>query len=87
MTFATSWNALQKVPLPDICAAQWRSHNTFTSFYLTDLSVVEEDLFKIGPVVTSQHVSNVARVLTQLIQLWTTPYGMDWYLFKLEVVD
>ena len=59
--FATSWNALQKVSLPDILrAAQWRSHNTFTSFYLTDLSVVEEDLFKIGPVVTAQHVSNVA---------------------------
>ena len=58
--FATSWNALQ-VSLPNILrAAQWRSHNTFTSFYLTDLSVVEEDLFKIGPVVTAQHASNIA---------------------------
>ena len=38
--FATSWNALQKVSLPDIFhAAQLRSHNTFTSVYLTDLSI------------------------------------------------
>ena len=47
---ATSWNALQKASLPDIlCAAQWCSCYTFTSFYPTDLSVVEEDLLKIGP--------------------------------------
>ena len=57
--FATSWNALQRVSLHDILrAAQWRSHTTFT-FYLTDLTVVEEDLLKIGPLFTAQQVTNL----------------------------
>ena len=58
--FTTSWNALQQVSLHDILqAAQWRSHTAFSSFYLTDLTVVEEDLLKIGPLVTAQQVMNL----------------------------
>ena len=58
--FATSWNALQRVSLHDILrAAQWRSHTTFTSFYPTDLTVVEEDLVKIDPLVSAQQVTNL----------------------------
>ena len=56
--FAASWNALQKVSTQDIlCAAQWWSHNTFTAFYLVDLSVIEEDMYKIGPLVTAHHIT------------------------------
>ena len=59
MAFATSWNALRQVPLLDVLrAAQWRSHTTFTSFYLTDLTVLEEDLMKIGPVTSALHPAN-----------------------------
>ena len=55
--FAASWNALQKVSTRDILrAAQWRSHKTFTAFYLVDLSVIEEDMYKIGPLVTAHHI-------------------------------
>ena len=58
--FATSWNALQKVSTRDILrAAQWRSHNTFTAFYLVDLSVIEEDMYKIGPLVTAHHITRL----------------------------
>ena len=34
--------------------------------YLSNLSVVEDDLFKMDPVVTIQHISDVARLSTQL---------------------
>ena len=35
---AASWNIHCSIPLSDILlAAQWRSHNTFTSFYLRDM--------------------------------------------------
>ena len=56
--FAASWNALQEVSTRDILrAAHWRSHNTFTAFYLVDLSVIEEDMYKIGPLVTGHHIT------------------------------
>ena len=62
--FATSWNALQKVSTRDILrAAQWQSHNTFTVFYLIDLSVIEEDMYKIGPLVTAHHITRLWLVL------------------------
>ena len=58
--FATSWNALQKVSTRDILrTAQWRSHNTFTAFYLVNLSVIEEDMYKIGPLVTAHHITRL----------------------------
>ena len=51
---ATSWNAHRRLDLTDILkAAQWQSQNTFTSFYLKDMSLVEGDLFKIGPFVSA----------------------------------
>ncbi len=59
-SLATSWNLHSSVRLPDILrAAQWRSHNTFTSFYLKDLTLIEEDMLRLGPMVTAQTVTNV----------------------------
>ena len=39
----------------------WKSHNTFTTFYLKDVSWQSTDQsdFKLGPVVSAQHVVNV----------------------------
>ena len=34
----------------------WRSHNTFTSFYLKDLCWENENLLKLGPIVAAQHI-------------------------------
>ena len=36
----------------------WRSHSTFTNFYLKDLCWHNGDVMKIGPVVAAQHVVN-----------------------------
>ncbi len=37
-------------------AACWRSHMTFTSFYLKEDSVIMDDLYSLGPIVVSQQV-------------------------------
>ena len=37
-------------------ACSWKSHNTFTSFYLKDLSEIQSDLFRLGPLVAAQRV-------------------------------
>ena len=53
--FAASWNLHCSIPLSDILrAAQWRSHNTFTSFYLRDMTLIEEDILRLGPICTGQ---------------------------------
>ena len=36
----------------------WRSHSTFTNFYLKDLCWHNGDVMKIGPVVAAQHIVN-----------------------------
>ena len=57
---STSWNLHSMVRLSDIMrAAQWRSHTTFTAFYLKDMALCEEDMLRLGPVVTAQQVTNL----------------------------
>lgn len=57
---STSWNLHSMVALPDIMrAARWRSHTTFTSFYLKDMTLCEEDMLRLGPVVTAQRVTGL----------------------------
>ena len=47
------------VALDEIMASCfWRSHSTFTNFYLKDLCWHNGDVMKIGPVVAAQHVVN-----------------------------
>jgi hypothetical protein len=54
---AASWNLHCSIPLSDILrAAQWRCHTTFTSFYLRDMSLVEDDLLRLGPISTGQAI-------------------------------
>ena len=46
-----------KVPLERILeSCTWASHNTFTHFYLRDLSLHNEECIKLGPVVAAQAV-------------------------------
>jgi hypothetical protein len=55
---ATSWSLHSSVRLPDILrSAQWRSHNTFTYHYMKDMTMLEEGLHKLGPLVTAQSVT------------------------------
>ena len=54
---AASWNLHCSIPLSDILrAAQWRSHNTFTSYYLQDLALQEDDILRLGPLCVGQVV-------------------------------
>lgn len=39
-----------------LLAGSWRSPDVFINYYLTDLQVQEDDLFRIGPLVTGQTV-------------------------------
>ncbi len=54
---ATSWAFQKNVALQHIMdAACWRSHNTFTSFYLKDMALEVDGLHHLGPVVAAQHI-------------------------------
>ena len=54
---SASWTAFQTVSLDKVLrAAAWRSHTTFTSFYLRDMSLEVDNLLSLGPIVTSQTV-------------------------------
>ena len=48
----TNQTALEDV----LAAAGWKTHTTFTSFYLRDLTLQTEDLMSLGPLVASQKV-------------------------------
>ena len=54
--FATSWKALQSITSGHSACDSMAVHTISTSFYLTDVTVIEEDLLKIGPLVTAQQV-------------------------------
>ena len=40
-------------------ACFWKSHNTFTNFYLKDLCWHNGQILKLGPIVSAQHVINL----------------------------
>ena len=54
---ASSWNLHHSIPVGDILRqAQWRCHNTFTSFYLRDMTMQEDDILRLGPICTGGQV-------------------------------
>ena len=55
---AASWAAYSNASTESIMGAcSWKSNNTFTSFYLRDLSRVREDMYCLGPVVAALHIA------------------------------
>ena len=55
--FAVSKAFQGGVPLDQILAAcHWKSHNTFTQFYLKDLAWADSDMYHLGPVVAAQQI-------------------------------
>ena len=55
--FAASKAFQSGVSLDQILSAcHWKSHNTFTQFYLKDLSWADSELFHLGPVVAAQQI-------------------------------
>jgi hypothetical protein len=52
---ATSWAFAKRASMADImAAATWKSRNTFTNFYLRDVTNITKDMLKLGPLVVSQ---------------------------------
>ena len=55
--FAASKAFQGGVPLDQILSVcHWKSHNTFTQFYLKDVAWADSDLYHLGPVVTAQQI-------------------------------
>ena len=55
--FAASKAFQSGVSLEQILSAcHWRSHNTFTQFYLKDVSWADSELYHLGPVVAAQQI-------------------------------
>jgi integrase len=53
--FATSWAFKNSVPLLDVLrAGTWKSHTTFTSFYLRDLTSIQDGLRSLGTLSVAQ---------------------------------
>ena len=55
--FAASKAFQSGVSLEQILSAcHWKSHNTFTQFYLMDMAWAYSELYHLGPVVAAQHI-------------------------------
>ena len=60
--FAVSKAFQSGVSLEQILSAcHWKSHNTFTQFYLKDVAWADTELFPLGPVVAAQQVHHQAK--------------------------
>ena len=60
--FAASKAFQSGVSLDQILSAcHWKSHNTFTQFYLKDVAWADSELFHLGPVVAAQQVHHQAQ--------------------------
>jgi len=75
---SASWLAHRTHSLSQILkAASWSSHNTFTSFYLRDLTYLENDMHVLGPIVVSQTVvqpGDPKRCTTLDTSVWDTEH-------------
>jgi len=48
---SASWAFFSNMAVEDIMrSCNWKSHNTFTNFYLRDLTMMKENMMKLGPV-------------------------------------
>ena len=55
--FAVSKAFQGGVPLDHILSVcHWKSHNTFTQFYLKDVAWADSELYHLGPVVAAQQI-------------------------------
>ena len=55
--FAASKAFQSGMSLEDLLSAcHWKSHNTFTQFYLKDVAWADWELFHMGPVVAAQQI-------------------------------
>ena len=54
---ATSWAFHRNASMEKILlAGSWKSHTTFTSYYLRNLSLIRDEMLQLGPIVAALHV-------------------------------
>ena len=52
---SSSWAFFKNVAMENIMqACSWKAHNTFTNFYLRDLSRIQGEMLSLGPIVVAQ---------------------------------
>ena len=52
---AASWALYCNTSMESIMqACTWKAHNTFTQYYLKDLSLIRDEMYQLGPVVAAQ---------------------------------
>ena len=52
---SSSWAFHRNASMENIMrACSWRSHNTFTGFYLRDLTMIQGEMLRLGPLVAAQ---------------------------------
>ena len=55
-SLASSWALLRNVSIDEVLeACSWKAHNTFTQYYLKDLTRIQDKMLKLGPVVAALH--------------------------------
>ena len=55
--FSASWAFLNNVTMEKILqAGAWKAHGTFTNFYMKDMTVVQDEMMKLGPIVVASQV-------------------------------
>ena len=69
-----------------LSSCYWRSHNTFTNFYLKDICWENDDIFKLGPIVSAQHVvNNWDLIIGSTFIFRMCGVGLDW--IKTMILD
>ena len=57
-SLAASWALHTNGSLADIMSScTWKSHNTFSEFYLKDMSLIRDEMYHLGPIVAASHIS------------------------------
>ena len=55
---AASQALAKNIPIDRILlAANWASHNTFTSHYLRNMTAIQDDMMSLGPIIAAQHTA------------------------------
>ena len=56
-SIAASWAFHKNISVDSIMSAcSWKAHNTFTTYYLKDMALMDEQMYRLGPVVAAQQV-------------------------------
>ena len=53
-----------------LSACHWKSHNTFTQFYLKDVAWTDSDLFHLGPIVAASRFTSSPYIKANCVYMY-----------------